>query len=171
MGPPGPSSLHAGNARWSCWRGSTRSEGALNYQEVKLGPGASKQVSGQFPPHYWLLAIHLQIRLPHVRADEADLGDDFLAHGGEESLEGFSGSFSAYPQQAGDADVDLVDQGQVLVAFSVLDFIDANGVDLTERAVLQSPGDDMFDRIEYLVPGSAKALCGFFPRKPARPTS
>lgn len=57
------------------------------------------------------------------------------------------------------------------MAFGVLDFIYANGVDLTERAVLQSPGDDMFNRIEHLVPGSAKALCGFFPRKPARPTS
>jgi hypothetical protein len=66
-------------------------------------------------------------------------------------------------------DVNLIDQGQVLMAFGALDFIDANGVDLTERAVLQSPGDDMFNRIEYLVPGSAKALCGFFPRK-ARPT-
>jgi hypothetical protein len=53
---------------------------------------------------------------------------NFLAHGAEESLEGFDGSFSAYPEQAGDADVDLVDQGQVLVAFGVLDFIDANAL-------------------------------------------
>jgi hypothetical protein len=51
-----------------------------------------------------------------------------------------------------------------------LDFIDANGVDLAERAVLQSPSDDMFDRIEHFVPGSAKALGGFFPRKASRPT-
>src|SRR5262249_8801891 len=80
------------------------------------------------------------------------------------------GSLSPDPEQAGDADVDLIDQGQVLVAFGVLDFIDANRVDLTEGAVLQSPGDDMFDRIEHLVPGRAKALCGFFPRKAACPT-
>jgi hypothetical protein len=72
--------------------------------------------------------------------------------------------------QTGGADVDLVDQGQVLVAFGVLDFIDANGIDLTERAMLQSPGDDVFHRVEHLVPASAKALCGFFPRKAARPT-
>jgi hypothetical protein len=51
-----------------------------------------------------------------------------------------------------------------------LDFIDANGVDLTERAVLQSPSDDMFDRIEHLVPGSPEALGGFSSRKAARPT-
>ena len=66
------------------------------------------------------------------------------------------------PEQASDANSDLVDQRQILAAFGVLDFIDANGVDLAERAVLQSPGDDMFDRIENLVPGSAKALRGFF---------
>src|SRR5262249_58838886 len=113
----------------------------------------------------------LEIGLPHVRADEHDFGNDFLAHRREESLEGFDGPFLADPKEASDADVDLINQRQVLVAFGVLDFIYANGVDLTERAVLQSPGDHMFDRIEYLVPGSAKALCGFFPRKPARPTS
>jgi hypothetical protein len=49
------------------------------------------------------------MRLPHVRADEGDLGDDFLAHGGEESLEGFDGPFSPDPEQTGDADVDLID--------------------------------------------------------------
>ena len=117
-----------------------------------------------------LLADELQIGLPHVGADEHDLGDDLLAHGGEESLEGFDGSFLAHPEQTGDAEIDLIDQRQVLVAFGVLDFIDADGVDLAERAVLQSPGDDMLDRIENLVPGSAKRFGGFFPRKPARPT-
>jgi MFS family permease len=34
----------------------------------------------------------------------------------------------------------------------------------------QRAGLPLFDRIEHLVPGSAKALCGFFPRKSARPT-
>ena len=89
----------------------------------------------------------------------------------EESPEGFDGSFSANPEQTGDADVDRIDQGQVVVAFGVLDLIDADGVDLAERAVFQSPGDDMFDRVENLFPGSAKGLRGLFPRKAARPTS
>jgi hypothetical protein len=71
------------------------------------------------------LADDLQVRLPHVRADEHDLGNDGFAHGGEESLERLDGSFLAHPEQAGDADIDLVDQRQVLVAFGVLDFIDA----------------------------------------------
>jgi hypothetical protein len=85
-------------------------------------------------------------------------------------VERFDGPFSANPEQTGDADIDLIDQRQILVAFGVLNFIDADRVDLAEHAVLQSPGDDMFDRIEHLVPGSAKALGGFFPRKAARPT-
>jgi hypothetical protein len=38
------------------------------------------------------------------------------------------------------------------VPFGVLDFIDADGVDLAERSVLETPGDDMFDRVENLVP-------------------
>src|SRR5262249_42978069 len=46
-----------------------------------------------------------------------DLGNDFLAHGGEEPLEGLDRPFPADPEQAGDADVDLIDPGQVLWPF------------------------------------------------------
>ena len=92
-----------------------------------------------------------------------------VAHGGEESLEGFDGSFLADPEQAGDAEIDLVDQRQVLVAFGVLDFIDSDGVDLAERAMLQPQGDDMLDGVEDLVPGSAKCLGRFLPGQSARP--
>src|SRR5215831_2280228 len=66
----------------------------------------------------------------HVRADEYDLGDDFFPDGSEESLKGFDGSFLAHPGQAGDAEVDLINQCQILVPFEVLDFIDADSVDL-----------------------------------------
>jgi hypothetical protein len=74
------------------------------------------------------------------------------------------------PQRTSNMEVDLIDQGQVLVAFGVLDFIDADGIDRTERAVPQSIGDDILDGIEDLVPGSAEGLGGFFPGQPARPT-
>jgi hypothetical protein len=57
-------------------------------------------------------------------------------HGGEESLERFDGSFSSNSEQTGDADIDLIDQRQIFVALGVLDFIDADGVDLAEHAVL-----------------------------------
>ena len=36
----------------------------------------------------------------------------------------------ADPEQAGDANIDLVDQRQVLVALGVLDLIDADRIDL-----------------------------------------
>jgi hypothetical protein len=60
---------------------------------------------------------------------------------------------------------------QIFVPLGVLDFIDADGVDLTERAMLQTPGDDVFYRIENLIPGRAERIGRFFPRKPACPTS
>src|SRR5215471_13107117 len=118
-----------------------------------------------------LLADELQIGLPHVRADKSNLRDNFLAHGGEESLKGFDGALLAYPEQAGHADIDLIDQRQLFVAFGVLDFIHADGVDLVQLAVCQAPGDDMFDGIENLIPRSAKGLGGFFPGEAARPAS
>ena len=117
------------------------------------------------------LADDFQVGFPHVRADEHDLGGDFFAYGGEESLKGLDRSLLADPKQTGDAEIDLIDQRQILVPFGVLDFIDADGVDLTERAVLQTPRDDMFDRVENLIPGGAERIGRFFPRKPARPTS
>jgi hypothetical protein len=46
----------------------------------------------------------------------------------------------ADPKQTGDAEIDLIDQCQILVALGVLDFIDADGVDLAERtAVAATP--------------------------------
>jgi hypothetical protein len=52
--------------------------------------------------------------------------------------------------RAANADVDLIDQRQMLVPFGVLDFIDADGVDLAERPVLETPGDNMLDRAKCL---------------------
>ena len=44
-------------------------------------------------------------------------------------MKGLDRSLFADPKQTGDAQIDLVNQCQILVAFGVLDFIDANGVD------------------------------------------
>ena len=38
-----------------------------------------------------------------------------------------------------DAQIDLINQCQLLVPFGVLDFIDADGVDLAERPMFQTP--------------------------------
>jgi hypothetical protein len=49
-------------------------------------------------------------------------------------------------------------------------WISSTPMALAQGPVLQSPGDDVLDRIENLIPGSAKCLGGLFPRKAARPT-
>src|SRR5215467_6376265 len=57
------------------------------------------------------------------------------------------------------------------MTFGVLDFIHADGVDLAQFAVCQSPMDDVFDSIENLIPGSAKSRGRFLPGKPTCPLS
>ncbi len=85
-------------------------------------------------------------------ADEHDLRSQFAADDSEETLKGFDGSFAAHPKQARDAEIDLVSRRHVPVAFGVLDCIDADRIDLTQRPVLQSEGDDVFHRVENLFP-------------------
>ena len=67
-------------------------------------------------------------------------------------MKGLDRSLFSDPEQTADAEIDLIHQCQILVPFGVLDFIDADSVDLAEQPVLQTPGDDMFDRVENLVP-------------------
>lgn len=43
------------------------------------------------------------------------------------------------------------DQRQVFVTLSVLNLVDADGVDLSERAVFQTPANDMLNSVENLV--------------------
>jgi hypothetical protein len=67
-----------------------------------------------------------------------------------------------------DAGIKLIYQRQVLMPFGVLDFVDPDGINLTDRAVLQVEHDDMFDSIDDLIPGGAERLGRFLPRKPTR---
>src|SRR5215831_13181067 len=87
-------------------------------------------------------ANDLQIWLPHVGANERNLRGHLFADRGEEPLERLDGSFLSYPKQARDVRVDLIDQGQVFVPLGVLDFVDADGVNLSQSPVFQAPGDD-----------------------------
>jgi len=97
------------------------------------------------------LANDFQIGFPHIGADEHDLRSQFVADDSE-SLKRFDGSFTAHPKQARDTEIDRINQRQVLVAFGVLDFIDADRIDLTQGPVLQPEGDDVFHRVENLFP-------------------
>jgi len=77
---------------------------------------------------------------PHVRADEDDLGSQFFPEGGGESLKRLDGAFSAHPEQTGHADIDLVDQGQVLVAARRVDRSPAPGGGSANR-LRPNPGE------------------------------
>src|SRR2546426_10902489 len=55
------------------------------------------------------------------------------------------------------------------MAFGVLDFIDADGPDGSQRAMLQAPSDHVFNRVTDLVPGSTKGFGCFLPRQLAGP--
>ena len=115
------------------------------------------------------LADHPQIGLPHVRADELDAFGQLLADQGEELLEALDGALLADPQQARAILLDLVDQGQVLVTFGILDLIDADRPDRTQVAMLQPPLHHILHRLADLVPGGAKRHGGFLPGQLARP--
>jgi len=65
--------------------------------------------------------------------------------------------------------VNLIDKGQVFVPFGVLDFVDPDRLDLAENPMLQPEGDDVFDGVENLFPGSAERLGCFLPRQATRP--
>ena len=117
-----------------------------------------------------VLADKLQVRFPHVRTDEADVGNDLLAHSAEESLEGLDCPLFAYPQQPREANIDLIDQRQIFVPLGVLDLIDADGVDLAERTVCETPDNRILDGIEDLVSRSAERLGSLLPGEAARPT-
>ena len=71
-----------------------------------------------------------------VGADELDFRGEFFPEHGEESLEGFYGSFFADPEQASGVGVDLIDQGEVLVALGKLDLVDPDGRDRGQGAML-----------------------------------
>lgn len=99
-----------------------------------------------------LFADDLQIGLPHIGTDEGNLGSDLIADDGEESAERFNGSFPANPEEARKAEIDLIDQRQILVPFGVLNLVHADGVDLSEYPVLQPEGDHVFDGVKDLFP-------------------
>ena len=98
------------------------------------------------------LADDFQVRLPHIGTDEGDLRSQFVANDSEESPERFDGSFAPHPEQAGDVEIDLVNQGQIFVPLGVLNLVDSDRVDPTEHPMLQSEGDDVFHGVENLIP-------------------
>lgn len=109
------------------------------------------------------LANDFQIGFPHIGADEHDLRCQFVADDSKESVKGLDGSFAAHPKQARHVEIDLINQREVLVTFGVLDFVDADRIDLAQYPAFQPESDDVFHRVENLIPGCAKGLRRLFP--------
>ena len=65
--------------------------------------------------------------------------------------------------------VDLVDNGLVVMAPVPLNFIDADGLDVIEVAVLQSPGNSVFHSFVDMLPTNTESGGNLFPRHATRP--
>ena len=62
----------------------------------------------------------------------------------------------ADPEEAGAAGFDLIDEGEILVAFGIGDLVDADGVDRPQRAVGQAPFDHILHRVADFIPAGAE---------------
>jgi len=110
-----------------------------------------------------------QIRFPHVAADKTESCSPFFAKFLEESPQGFLGPFLSDPQQALATGIDLVDQGQIFMAFFPGDFVNAEGHHVFQVAMRQTPCHGHLDRAEDIVPGSLKGNSVLLPGKPFSP--
>lgn len=85
------------------------------------------------------LGDHREVGPPHVGADEAQGGAAGGAEPVEEPVERRGPAFPADPQQSPAMVVDLVDEGQVALPATAGEFVDADGLDVGEVAVGESP--------------------------------
>ena len=116
-----------------------------------------------------LACDHLQVRLPHVAADEPQLGAALAAKRPEELEQRPGLAVLSHPQQPAHALIDLVDDREELVAPTPQDFIDADRPDPLEIAVLQTPADGHLDRSEHALPRRLERLRYLGPAHPFRP--
>ena len=93
-----------------------------------------------------------QVRFPHIGADKLDLLGQILSDQGEELLEARHRALLADPQQAGALALDLVDQGEILVALGIRNLIDTDRLNRTQDAMFKAPGDHVFDCLADLLP-------------------
>ena len=81
----------------------------------------------------------------------------------EELLERFFGALLAHPEQARAARLDLVDQCQILMTTTVGDFVHADGPDMPQLAMLQTPLHDIGHGLLDLLPTGVEGLCRVLP--------
>src|SRR5580658_7672903 len=96
-------------------------------------------------------------------SEELDLLRQLHADQIEEFLERFFGALLTHPEQPRAARLDLVDQRQILMAATVGDFVHADGPDVTQLAMLQTPLHDIGDGLLDLLPAGVEGLCRLLP--------
>ena len=86
---------------------------------------------------------------------------NFLSEENKKSVKSLDGKFLTDPKKASGLRVDLIDQHEVRISFGILNFIDANGANVCQSAMLQAPVDDFEDCIADLIPSGVERHCGF----------
>ena len=117
-----------------------------------------------------LLGDHFQVRLPHVRTDVADLSGAFLSQHPKKAQQRMHCPLRGYMQQAAAVTLDLVDEGNVVVAFAPLPLIDTDRLDPFKTAMLQAILDHRLHRGKDRVPAGAERFSGLLPTQSTRPS-
>ncbi len=116
-----------------------------------------------------LLRHDLQIRLPHVAADEGERRGPLLAEPAEEPEQRFGASILADPQQTLTRDVDLIHERQEVGPVLPMDFIDADRANAGEIHVITAPRHRHRDGPEHLVPAGAEDARDLLPTEALGP--
>ena len=125
-----------------------------------------------------------QVGFPDVRADDSNavqetgrllhtghflLAQVLLLQFGKAVVQALLGPLFAHPQQPPTVGVDLVQQGQIVMALTKLDFIHAQSSDLVEAAMGEAIVNDVLDGVVDLVPAGPEGACHLRPRQLLRP--
>src|SRR5579883_3443376 len=125
---------------------------------------AVEDIQGALGP----LGDHVQIRLPHVRADKADQGGALGAEPEEEFPEARLFAILCDEQQPLHAVVDLVDQGEES-AFAPVDLIDPAGGDASQVHARPTPVDRHLYRAIHALPAGLEGARNVLPGQQLRP--
>ncbi len=106
-----------------------------------------------------------QVRIPHVAANEPELGGPFFSEHAKEPEKGLDLSFRPAPEKPPEAYIELIDHGEVLVPLEYGNLVDSNLGHALERAVFQAIVDDHFDGPENASPACFEDSRDLVPRQ------
>ena len=93
-----------------------------------------------------------QVRIPHVAANEPELGGPFFSEHAKEPEKGLDLSFRPAPEKPPEAYIELIDHGEVLVPLEYGNLVDSNLGHALEGAVCHTIVDNHFDGPENASP-------------------